>query len=54
MFAFFFEINNEKRMCVFRVEIVVERIFAFITIENDHENQKDFFFNNFRKINRID
>ena len=40
--TFFSEINSEREMFVFRVEIVDERI---ITIESDYENQKNKFFN---------
>ena len=49
--TFFFEINSERKVFVFRVEIADKRI---ITIESDHENQKNKFFNRSRKINRID
>ena len=51
MSALFSEIDSERKMFVFRVEIADERV---ITIESDHENQKNKFFNRSRKINRID
>ena len=45
------EINSEREAFAFFAEIANERI---ITIESDHENQKNKFFNCSRKINRID
>ena len=45
------KINSVREAFVSFAEIVDERI---ITIENDHENQKDKFFHRSRKINRID
>ena len=51
MMTLFSEINSEKKAFVSFAEIADERI---ITIESDHENQKDKFFNRSRKINRID
>ena len=45
------KINNERKAFVSFAEIADEKVF---TIENDHKNQKDKFFNRSRKINRID
>ena len=47
----FSKINSEREAFVSFAEIADERV---ITIESDHENQKDKFFNRSRKINRID
>ena len=49
--TFFSKINSERKTFVSFSEIADERV---ITIENDHENQKNKFFNRSRKINRID
>ena len=50
-FAFFSEINSERKVFIFRAKIADEKI---VTIESNHKNQKDKFFNCSRKINRID
>ena len=51
MMTLFSKINSEREAFVFFAEIADEKV---ITIESDHENQKDRFFNRSRKINRID
>ena len=51
VFALFSEIDSERKVFVFRAEIVDEKI---VTIESDHENQKNKIFNRSRKINHID
>ena len=51
MMTLFSKIDSERKAFAFFAEIADERVF---TIENDHENQKDKFFNRSRKINRID
>ena len=51
MMTFFSKINSVKKAFVSFAEIADEKVF---TVENDHENQKDKFFNRSRKINRID
>ena len=51
MMILFSKINSERKTFVSFVEIADERV---ITIESDHENQKDKFFNRSRKINCID
>ena len=50
MLTFFSEINSERKAFASFAEIADKRV---ITIESDHENQKDKFFNRSRKINRI-
>ena len=51
MMIFSSKINSEKKAFVSFAEIADEKVF---TIESDHENQKNKFFNRSRKINRID
>ena len=49
--TFFSKINKKREAFVSFAEIADEKV---ITIESDHENQKNKFFNRSRKINRID
>ena len=51
MMTFFSEINSKRKAFVSFAEIADEKV---VTIESNHENQKDKFFNRSRKINRID
>ena len=48
--SLFSKINSERKTFVSFAEIADEKV---ITIESDHENQKNKFFNRSRKINRI-